>query len=292
MAGSVGAAVPNADAVSAAIPASYTAGHAAGFRGTFHLTDGSTLSKLFLRVDLRTPTDATNVYLKVTRNGNNVTSACPAAGEDFVCTFKTVRNTDFFVAVAAYLPPASAEAVSMAFDWKSTGVPDNGDLSHGDSWDNILRTATLTADDVDYGGAFTIDGDTSVANGAIGPSNFQSARLVGLPVGVAATVLDGTHATGTCQTTATINCDTLFGDWIEVHVGDGLDFPVWQIKVTYASGTPKGFIRSFIGTDGQPAQEPVDTCAKKNPTYPCFTWDAKTKTATIFTIHSSSYRGH
>lgn len=288
MAGTAGAAVPAADASSEAIPPSYTAGHAAGFRGFYHLTDGSTLSKLYLRIDVD-PALATNVYKSITRNGSAVpANACDVVEQDVVCTFKTVRNTDSFVALAAFAPATGATQVTATFLWSSSGVPQNGDNSHGDAWDGIPHTATLTSGDVDYGGGFTVSGDTTVANGPIGGANVQATKLVGLPVGVAATVRDGAGVTSTCTTDAQVNCANAFGQWSEVNVGDGLNYPLFQVQITYASGTPKGFVHTF----GSPLQQEfIGPCAKKSPTYPCFTWDAKTNTATIFTLHNGSYRG-
>jgi hypothetical protein len=291
MAGSAGAAVPSADATSQPIPASYTAGHAAGFRGFYHLTDTSTLSKLYLRIDVD-PALATNVYKSITRNGAAVTgNTCDVVEQDVICTFKTVRSTDFFVAVAAFAPAAGQTQVIATYLWSSTGVPQNGDNSHGDAWDGIPQTATLTAGDVNYGGAFTLDGDRTVQNSPVGPGNVQATKLVGLPVGVAATVRDGPGVLSTCVPSATVNCDGLFGEWIEVFVGDGLSYPVWQIQATYASGTPKSFVHTFTDANGDPISEPINTCAKKSPTIPCFTWDAKTSTATILTTHNGTFKG-
>ena len=286
--GSAGAAVPSADASSSAIPASYSAGEAAGFRGTFHLTDGSTLSKLFLRVDLTSSAD--NVYWKVTRNGQAAAgNTCGLDGEDVVCSFKTVRNTDFFVATVGYLALGDAEQVDVAFVWNSTGVPQNDDNSHGDSWDGVKLTA-LESDGANgnYGGGFSYNGDNTVSNAPIGPGNIQAARLVGLPVGVAATVEDG-FTSGPCVDTPEVNCANASGEWVEVFVGDGLIYPVFKIEITYVSGIPKGFVHTFVNAAGDTVQEFIGPCAKKNPSFPCFTWSNQTNTATIFTLHNGSY---
>jgi hypothetical protein len=291
MAGSVGAAIPSADATSEAIPQFYTDGHAAGFRGFFHLTDTSTLSKLYLRIDVD-PALATNVYRAVTRNGAAVpTNACDVVDQDVICTFKTVRTSDFFVAVAGYLPAAGQTSVTATYLWSSSGVPQNDDQSHGDSWDGIAHTATLNNTDQNYGGGLITDTDLSIGNSPIGPGNLQATRVVGVPAGTAVTVLDGSTATGTCTTTPDVDCTKLGGEWSEVTVGDGQNFPVFSIQIVFASGTPKGFVHTFIGSDGTLQQEFIGTCAKKNPTYPCFTWSAKTNTATIFTLHNGSYKG-
>ena len=291
-AGVVSAAVPPADAHSEAVPEFYTAGHAAGFRG-FYTLQGNNLSKLFLRV--ATTNAASNVYYGATKNGSDVSKSCTLTDTtfpgDLVCTFKTVRLNDSFVVTAGYTPATGATSVTAKYIWSSTGVPQNDDNSHGDQWDNVEHTATLTTGDVNYGGGLTTKDDTTIANGAIGGTNLQAAKLVGLPVGVPATVKDGPNATGSCTVTDYTDCVSFVGEWTEVRVGDGQNFPTFQIQVTFAQGQPKLFVHSFVNVaTGNPDQEPVRAC-KKNIVAPCFTWDAKTKTATIYTDHNGSYKG-
>jgi hypothetical protein len=300
-AGSATAAVPDALFPSEAIPGTYTAGEAAGFRGFFQLdpTETSTLSKLFLRIDVD-ETKATNVFYSVKRNGAAVPAkACKLEAQDVVCELKTFRPGELVVATAGYLAAAGETKVDSLYLWSSVGVPQNDDQSHGDSWFTLpaLTAVEIDPDDpdfVNYGGGFTYNLDRSVGNSPIGPGNLQSTKLVGLPVGVAATVLDGLAEPphGTCETTAEIDCDALFGEWVEVTVGDGLTYPEFQIQLTYASGTPKGFVHLFV-VGGEVLQEPIDACAKKvaDRTLPCFTWKASTNTATIFTLHNGTYKG-
>ena len=291
-AGSAGAAVPGANVNSEAIPQFYSAGHDAGFRGSFQLKpeEAGTLSKLYLRIDLVAPTTLTTDYKLVKRGGKDVTSSCEAVAEDWLCTFKTVRNTEKISAVVAY-DPDGALSVIAKFTWSGTGVPDNDDQSHGDDWDGVAHEATLSTNG-NYAGGFTLDGDNSIANNGVGTGNPQSAKLVNLPLGVAATVLDGsaTGAYGPCETKGNVNCTGQFGEWIEVLVGDGLPYDVWQIQVTYLSGTPKAFVHRY-GDPLAPSQEFVGPCAKKNPTLPCFIWSASTNTATIFTTFNGSWKG-
>jgi hypothetical protein len=289
LAGSAAAATPDATAESEAIPATYSDGDAAGFRGFFLFTDPSTLSKLFLRIDVD-PALADNVFFAVEKNGAAVPgNACSVVEEDVVCSFKTVRQGDRFTARAGYLPLQEDQTqVTATFVWNSTGVPQNDDQSHGDDWDAIPRTAFLDNDEVNYGGGFTYDGDTTVGNDPIGPGNIQAARLVGLPVGIAATVEDGL-TTGPCQDTAEVDCSSVSGEWVEAFVGDGLIYPVFKLEITYESGIPKGFVHTFVNAAGETVQEFIGPCAKKNPSFPCFTWSNQTNTATIFTTHNGSY---
>jgi hypothetical protein len=297
-AASATAAIPSANAASQAYP--YSGDHAAGFFGSFHLTDSSTLSRLYLRVDLVSPENLTNVYFKVTRNGADVTArdcgpATDSHPEDFVCTFKTVRNTDV-INVGVAWDPGTAQSVVASFIWNSVGVPDNGDLSHGDDWDGALLTALASNDpDGNFDGGFTLEGDPIIANAPISATNVQAARIVGLPAGTGASVEDGPGVQAPdCVTEGQIDCNATFGEWVEtlVGVGDSLT-SLWQLQITYASGTPKSFVHIYT-LPGDPEtylQEYIEPCPKKNPEYPCFTWSAKNKTATIFTYHNGVWKG-
>jgi hypothetical protein len=295
-AASASAAIPAAQAHSFGYP--YSGDHAAGFFGYFHLTDSSTLSRLYLRVDLLDPVPLANVYFKVTRNGTDVTSKdcgpAPAPNaEDFVCTFKTVRNTDVLNVGVAW-DPGTAELVHASIVWNSVGVPDNGDLSHGDDWDGALLTASHSnGENGNFDGGFTLLDDPIIANAPISATNVQAARIVGLPAGTGASVRDGITADPGCVSDAQVDCNATFGEWVETFVGIGDSLTsLWQLQITYASGTPKAFVHVYTDPlTGALLQEYVGPCAKKSPTYPCFTWTPKTKTANIFTYHNGSWKG-
>lgn len=277
------AAVPTADASSSAIPESYSAGNAAGFRGTYTLTDSSTLAKLYL-VLTTTGADA-NVYFTATKNGASVARFCTVGTATTVCEFKTVRTNDAFVITSAY--STSAAAVTANFAWSTTGsTGSDGGTSHGDTWDDTIRTATLNTDP-NYGGGFVIDG-SDIQNGqVVSSSNPQATRLAGLPAGIAATVLDGPDATGSC---GAFVCTSEF-EWSEINVADG-DTPFTAV-ITYYQGSPKYFIHDFLSA-GVPDQEQVNPCPKKNPASaaPCFTWSAKYNQATIYALHNGSWKGN
>jgi hypothetical protein len=288
-AGSAAAAVPLATATSAAIPAQYSAGNAAGFRGTYVYGDGSTLAKLILKIET---TDAASVaYVGATVNGSVVAKACGTA-LPVVCTFRQVRMNDRIIVAAAFTPAVGATSVTAKFTWSSTGSTDSdGGTSHGDTWSDAAKTATLSSDP-DYAGGFVTGSATSIQNlQAVSAGNPQATGLASLPTGVAATVFDGALATGDCINTATVDCGNAFGEWSEVTVGDGETFTTaFKVTITYYSGTPKGFVHSY----GDPVQQEfIGACPKKNPASgaPCFTWSAKTNTATIYTFHNGSYRG-
>ena len=288
-AGMADAAVPLATASSEAIPAAYSAGNAAGFRGVYDYEDGSTLAKLILTIET---SDAASVaFVGATLNGSPVAKAC-GTSLPVVCTFRQVRFEDHIVVLAAFTPAEGATSVTADFVWSSTGATgSDGGTSHGDTWGDGPQTATLS-EDPDYAGGFVFGGTTSIQNlQVVSAGNPQATGLASLPSGVAATVLDGDLATGVCVTTTDVDCSDVFGQWSEITVGDGETFTTaFKITIKYYAGTPKGFVHSY----GDPVQQEfIGPCPKKNPASaaPCFTWSAKTNTATIYTFHNGSYRG-
>jgi hypothetical protein len=280
------AAVPTADAASSPIPAAYSAGNAAGFRGTFHYTDGSTLAKLYL--NLTTTGANANVYFSATKNGANVANSCTVGALTTTCVFKTIRTNDTFVVTSAY--STSAATVTANFEWSSTGsTSSDGGTSHGDTWDDSIQTASLS-NNPDYAGGFSASNGSTIGNSqTITATNKQATKLVNLPIGVAATVQDGSSTGPVCVTTPSVDCSTQFGEWSNVDVGDGQSFgSAFQIVITYATGTPKGFVHIFGSS-----QEFVPACPKKSPgsATPCFTWNNQTNQATIYTLHNGSWKG-
>jgi hypothetical protein len=293
-AGLTSAAVPGADAVSQPIPASYSPGNLAGFRGTYLFKDGSTLSKLILIIKT---TGTTGIgFVSATKNGAALPkSACVTTTGDVVCTLKTVRTNDFFVVVAAYTPDPNVTQVQATYNWSSSGsTTSDGGTSHGDIWDGITQTSSLNTSG-DYAGGFVVAAGASLTNVQVVTStNRQATGLGALPANVAATVQDGIGAQppANCVSTADVNCSALFGEWSNVTVGDGQTFgSPFTISIVYYAGAPKSFVHIYLDGNGDPQQEFVGPCAKKSPTYPCFTWSAKTNTATIFTLHNGSYKG-
>lgn len=279
------AAVPLASATSEASPPAYSAGNAAGFRGTFRLTDTSTLAKLYL--NLKTTSADANVYFSATRNGTDVARNCTVGAALTSCVFKTVRTDDVFVVISAY--STSATAVTANFVWSTTGSTgsDGSNTSHGDTWDDIPRTATLNPDP-NYGGGFVFDGSGIQNDQVVTPQNRQATRLAGLPAGIAATVQDGPDASGSCGTYV---CTTEF-EWSEINVADG-NTP-FVAYITYYQGSPRYFIHDFLNAAGTPEQEQVGPCPKKNPAAaaPCFTWSARNSQATIYALRNGSWKGN
>jgi hypothetical protein len=297
-AGLTSAAVPTATATSEAIPASYSPGHLAGFRGVLDYGDGSTLSKLYLSVTSNGASGSP--YASATRNGAVVANACTFGDTVTIvtCTLKQIRFNDRVVVVVAFTPLTTASAVTATYRWGSTGFPTtDGGNSHGDTWPNPVVTQTSSLlDNANYGGGFNIDANGTIDNGlTVTATNRQVTKLAKLPAGVPATVQDGANNAPEIDcdpnnpNTPQITCSGYVGEWSNVDVGDGQTFDsVFTVSIVFYSGTPKSFVHTFATA---PYQEVIGPCAKKSPTYPCFTWSASTNTATIFTYHNGSYRG-
>jgi hypothetical protein len=283
------AGIPSATADTVAAPSAYSAGGDAGFVGTLTYTDSSTLSKLFLHLNVTGSTELT--FLSVTKNGSAVAGAC-GASLPLDCTFRQARTGDVYRVQIGARPAADAADVTAEYIWSSTGATSSDPgSSHGDTWSDAA-TALLNGDP-DFGGGLSTG--KPIANfQALSAANLQSARLENVPLGVPATVLDGPDATGVCVDTPTVDCSDFTSEWIELNVGDGQTFgSPFMVVVAFYSYTPKAFLHSFVDEAGVSQQELILQCPKKgfDGTTACFTWSAKSKTATIFTRHNGSMRG-
>lgn len=302
------AGVPTAEAVNVALPAYYSEPNDAGFRGTFTYTDTSTLAKLYLNAEITGGTVVT--YISARKNGA-VVDACEALADpvSVQCTFRTIRTGDVVrvtigVTPASYEPGATVEALYV---WSSTGyTTSDGGTSHGDTWYQyqlvgdvrvpVWAVATASDDEQDFAGGFDA---TSIANHQVlsVDTNPQAARLAMLPPGEPATLDDSPGNSFPCVSDATVDCSSLFGYWVDVQVGENATFgSPFQLQITYYDGTPKLFVHVYDAFDAElgqwvTLQETVTACAKKNPTYPCFTWSNRTDTATIYTDHNGGWKG-
>jgi len=292
-AGSAGAAVPSGTATVTAIPARFTAGNDVGFRATFALKAGetSTLSKLFLVLKV-TGVDE-NTYLSATRNGANATKSC-VMGVPVTCTFKSFRPGENVVVTAGFNVTDGIETATGDAIFSTSGSSErDGGTSHGDTWvDEEGAASSVLTDDPNYGGGFSSILGSTIQNGQVVTAlNRQATKLAALPAGVAATVLDGGAATGSC---GPYDCSSSIGEWSEVTVGDGQPFgSPFQIQITFYQGTPKSFVHQYVDSTGTTQYELVGACPKKSPgsAAPCFTWTANISTATIFTLRNGSWKG-
>jgi hypothetical protein len=310
MSGTALATVPLATATSEAIPATFSPGNDAGFRGALHYQDPSTLAKLYLSIQATgaSTADPNKLvdYIGVTKNGSPVAKPCgtPTVSSTspititITCSFKTVRLDDVFVALAAFNPADDTLPVSATYAWSTTGSTgsDVGGTSHGDTWPNPLVTVTSnpSTDATNYGGGFSIVNGASFGNlQAVSATNKQATKVTGLPAGLAATVLDGPTLSDDCGPTYQALCDAnAIGEWSEVTVGDGQTLSTaFQIVITYYSGTPKSFVHKYVDSAGVTQYEQIFPFDKKNPQIPSFTWSAKDNAATITTYHNGAIRG-
>jgi len=248
----------------------------AGFTAEFHYADSSTLSKLYLEIDI---TNAAGVpYFTATKNDANVNGCATTVSNPTAvikCTFKTVRNGDDF-AITFGVNPAGAGSVVASGNWSSTGFVPGGNSSHGDAWeiaDSAADDDTLVVaydEDPDHAAGF---GNTSLTTQT--SSNKQSAKLTGLPAGKFASVNDNAGSDG-------------FGfSAIELSVNGGAaeDF---NLVITYPKNTqaPKSYLHISSGyTDAE-----YFLCQKGQPQIDCFTWDKKNYTATLYLAHNGSLR--
>jgi len=85
---------------------------------------------------------------------------------------------------------------------------------------------------------------------------------------------------------APVDCTTLDGETSVVNVNHGADVPGGFFVIIHNKNgaTPTAFVHTY----GSGLQEKINVCAA-TPVAPCFTWDAATTTATIYTIHNGSY---
>ena len=293
LAGSVSAAVPSGTATVTAIPEQFTTGNDVGFRATFSLDPGetSTLSKLILVLNV-TGVDS-NTYVLATREGATVPKACSTT-LPVTCTIKNVRPNEDIVVTAGFAVTAGVKSVIGDAIFSTSGASDrDGGTSHGDTWADADGPATSSwTDDVNYGGGFSSIVNTSIQNGQVVTAlNRQATKVGSLPAGVAATVLDGSAATGSC---GPYDCSSAIGEWSEVTVGDGQTFSSpFQIFITLYQGTPKSFVHQYVDDQGATQWELIEACPKKAPAEfkPCFTWSSKFGTATINTLHNGSFKG-
>ena len=287
MSGFALAAVPQGTATTDALPPTVT-GDIVGFRTNLFYTDGSTLAKAYVTVF--TTGAGTNRYWSATRNGNPVPNACTVVADQVSCSFKTVRTNDHLAVTVAYDRTAASATGNGV--WSSTGSPtSDGGTSHGDTWTDVRGAAVATFDPnaTDYAGSFVILTGSTVANSqAVTNANKQATKVTGLPLGVAATVLDGDTSARDCGPYQSLCDSSSIGEWSDVTVGDFTT--AFQIVITFYSSTPKSFVHVF--EDGGVTQfEQIFPCAKKSAIVPCFTWSSKDKQATITTYHNGAIRG-
>jgi hypothetical protein len=277
-AGTSSAAVPNAVWGTVAEPIQYSEGNVAFF-ATYSLTDSGTLARLYADLDL---TGAATATVSATKNGSPVAKACtPATGTSFDCSFKTVRQGDV-IEVKVLATPAAYTAgahVALTSSFSTTGNTDSdGGTSHGDTWDSSASSA-YNADPNFAGGYGASNLSTRGTLSATG--NPQIAALSRIPSNVGATVFDA----AACTTPSAFPC-------IDINVDDGTTFGdpfILQVQY-YANGAPTSFVHTYEDSAGDEQTQTITECARRNPSYPCFTFSNRNSTATIYLLHNGQVR--
>ena len=279
-AGTSSAAVPDAFDDTVAVPEYYSDGNKVAFFATFSLIDTGTLAKLYGDF---TVSGAAAVDISATKNGNTVARACDRlAGSTNVyeCLFKTVRTGDVIEVKILVTPSlyAAGATTAVASSFSTTGATDSdGGTSHGDTWDSSASASYTNDPDfaAGYGATRLATKGTLSATG-----NPQVAALDRIPSDVGATIRDD------------IACAASAFPCIDINVDGGTTFssPFLVQVQYYANGAPTSFEHTYENSAGVEQTDTITECAKRNPTYPCFTWSNRNNTATIYLLHNGGVR--
>lgn len=242
----------------------------AGFSATLEYTAKSTASKVYLNVAI---TGGESVpLLSVTRKGVP-TDDCSVVSSPLGirCLFKLVRAGDTLSIVYAVRPTAAASAVTADAEWSTAGYVSGGNNSHGDAWQDGVRTAKRNPSP-NFAGGF---GNRSLSTAGVpGAGNPQIASLLDLPEGRYASIDDDAGQTGTAY------------PLIVIRVNDGKPAP-FRVQIRYGAGSkPVSFVHVSEGYE----DAEYFHCGHGQPLVNCFTFDKATKTATIYLLHNGSLR--
>jgi len=291
LAGAASAAVPTATSDGSSL-GNFAGDGWAGFSMSYDYHDSSTLSKLYLEIDI---SGASAIQqFDITRTGANVARSCAQSPTVITCSFKTVRNGEHFQIQLVLNPSVTASEVRLTGGWSASGFVLGGNNSHGDSWDlcqadNATHGCDVFVDpklnelvssrigDADDAAGF---GNLSLTTNTNFGLNKQTAKLVDLPGGQYASVDDnaGGDATGF--------------SWISISVNGGAPLPAdgtFQLVIVYPKGTsaPKSF--QHYNTENV-LTDTYLLCAKGATKINCFDWSNKTNTATLYLHHNGSIR--
>jgi Domain of unknown function DUF11 len=277
-AGVATAAPPNWVMTVTKLPPAVSPGAPAGYQIDITNNGPSNISALYLVDNI----GATPVYLSTTQG------TCNATGSLF-CSFGALNDDQSVTVVVAFDTPTSGTSFAVTFQANTSGstFSDVKNRSHGDLLTQAVSTAL--SNNKNYAGFFSTITDTGIGNSdQLSGNNKQSTRLAGLPPGLAGTVQDGSVTPDACTTDldAGIDCSLIDGETSVVTVGTGGNVDDgFFIIIHYKNGsTPTAFVHTY----GAGLQEKINECGP-TPAAPCFTWDAATTTATIYTLHNGSY---
>jgi len=284
-AGVASAAPPNWTMTVTKLPDTVSPGAAAGYQVVITNNGPSNISQLYLVSKVGDSITVPTSYVTTTQG------TCPAG--PLSCSFGALNAGSSVTVVVGYTTPGSGSSFNVTFEGNTTGstFTDVKGRSHGDLLlsDPVITTTALNSNK-NFGGFFSTDathggGNSDQLNG----NNKQSTRLEGLAAGFGGTVSDGSITPDACipnYVPAPVDCTTLDGETSVVNVNHGADVPGGFFVIIHNKNgaTPTAFVHTF----GTGQQEKINACGT-TPTAPCFTWDAATTTATIYTIHNGSY---
>jgi hypothetical protein len=260
------------------LPATVSPGAPAGYQVTITNNGPSNISALFLVDNI----GGTPVYLTTTQG------ACNSSGPLF-CSFGALNDGQSVTVIVAFDTPTSGSSFAVTFQANTNGstFSDVKGRSHGDLLTQAVSTALNNGKN--FAGFFSTLTTNGIGNSdQLSGNNKQSTRLAGLPPGLAGTVQDGSVTSDACTTDlgAGIDCSLLDGETSVVTVGSGGDVPGGFFVIIHNKNgsTPTAFVHTY----GAGLQEKINACGP-TPVAPCFTWDASTTTATIYTLHNGSY---
>jgi hypothetical protein len=242
----------------------------AGFSATLVYTAKSTASKVYLNVAI---TGGVSVPLLSVTRKDVPTDDCSVVSSPLAirCLFKLVRAGDTLSVVYAVRPQTNAAGVSADAEWSTTGYVSGGNNSHGDAWQDGVRTAKRNPSP-NFAGGF---GNRALStSGVPGAGNPQVASLLDLPEGRYASIDDDAGPTGTNY------------PLIVIRVNDGQPAP-FRVQITYPEG-PKPV--SFVHVSEGYEDAEYFRCVHGQPLVNCFTYDKWSKTATIYLLHNGSLR--
>jgi hypothetical protein len=279
-AGVASAAPPNWTMTVTKLPGTASPGATAGYQVVITNNGPSNVSQLYLVNDVA----ATPVYLTTTQG------TCPAG--PLSCSFGALNAGSSVTVVVGYTTPGSGSSFNVTFEGNTTGstFTDVKGRSHGDLLlsDPVVTTTVLNGNK-NFAGFFSTNANHGIGNSdQLNGNNKQSTRLDGLPAGLPGTVSDGSVTADACTTDLPngIDCSLIDGETSVVNVANGapVDGGFFVIIHNKNGATPTAFVHTY----GSGSQEKINACGA-TITAPCFTWDAATTTATIYTLHNGSY---
>ena len=281
------------------LPSSVTPGADAGYQVTIYNIGPSNISQLYLVNDFEHKGNPTYV-------GTPSHGTCTLPNEQLKCSLGALN--------AGTSSAPNSVTVTVGFTTSGTGSFDPGleantsgisftdpKRSHGDALIDPAFAGTNLSTNKNFGGGFTTDHNGSIENNnqLIG-QNKQSEKVSHLPIGIVATVQDGTDTTGTCTPVpGVLDCKSFAGEWTILNVNNGASFGppgYFILQVHFKSGTPTVFVHSASANYPQEVIQLCDASAFNGagafvgPT-PCYTWDALAGIATIYLFHNSPVRG-